>query len=213
MIYFKLLIETVLEVWGVASLASFVAYKRHSYGAVRWEDGFYVLAMRMVSLGSKLMPTLKKKLNIWWADNTIRYEHGLDNKEVLALVKQFEGHPYETPSLLNYNVDIIENSVIRIDISAVGLSSKYKHITNDEIRNIAHNIIQNFYMETRNTRIDVYIHIATPERLYFEIPLSCRGRKIIEQTSTSVSEKNDSKNTDVIEETIDLFEDIGRDIK
>ena len=49
--------------------------------------------------------------------------------------------------------------------------------------------------------------------LYFEIPLSCRGRKIIEQTSISVSEKTDSKNTDVMEETIDLFEDIGRDIK
>lgn len=211
MIYIKLLIETALEVWGMASIASFVAYKRHSYGAVRWEDGFYVLGMRIISLVSKIIPPLKKKVNIWWADNTIRYEQGLDNKEILALVKQFKGHPYETPSLVNYNVDIVKNSVIQIDISAVGLSSKYKHATNDEVRDIAHNIIQNFYMETRNTRIDVYIHIATPERLYFEIPLSYRGRKIIEQTSTSVSEKDDSKNTDVMEEIIDLFEDLGSD--
>lgn len=213
MINVKLFIETALEIWGMASIASFVAYKRHSYGAVRWEDGFYVLGMRIISLVSKIIPPLKKKVNIWWADNTIRYERVPDSREVLEIVKRLDGHPYETPSLFKYDVDIVKDSVIRVDIHAVDLVSKYNTANYSTIHDIAHNVIQNYYMETRNMQVDVDISIATPQRLYFEIPLSNRGRKILEQNHTPLSEQSTQENSDFMEAEINLFEDSSGDIQ
>lgn len=201
-------IEIFLEACGFMCIIGFIAYKRHMYGALRWEDGFYALAMGLIALFSKLIPVIRNKVDIWWSDNTIKYERNLDIREVLEVVKKLENHPYETPTLANYNVDIVGESVMHVDIKAVGVVDKYAQIPNETIKEISYNTIQNFFMETRNIQVEVYILVATPNRLYFEIPLSDRGRKNIEKKIASLpKDENKFDKSDLMEEEISLFDD------
>lgn len=128
-------------------------------------------------------------------------ERILSNAEVLELVQKFKNSPYIVPSLFKY----IPNSlgVLWLDIKAVGLVPLYQGLTRSDICEMAENIIQNFYMETRGTCVNIFIKVASPTRLYFAIPLSVEGEKYLEKQVEEPPQIPDNYE-DV---TIDLFEE------
>lgn len=128
-------------------------------------------------------------------------ERILSNAEVLELVQKFKNSPYIVPSLFKY----IPNSlgVLWLDIKAVGLVPLYQGLTRSDICEMAENIIQNFYMETRGTCVNIFIKVASPTRLYLAIPLSVEGEKYLEKQVEEPPQIPDNYE-DV---TIDLFEE------
>ena len=126
-------------------------------------------------------------------------ERILSNAEVLELVQKFKNSPYIVPSVANY----IQNSlgILWLDIKAVGLAPRYQSFVRADICNMADNIIQNFYMETRGIGVKIFIKVASPTRLYFAIPLSVEGEKYLEKQA---QEQPQDSYEDV---TFDLFEE------
>lgn len=128
----------------------------------------------------------------------------LQIKEQLELVARFYMHPYDTPVLVSYIPNI--NGISWFDISAPSLISHYKELGFKGIVNIATNIIQTFYMETRNIKVYLFIKIATPTRLCFAIALSEEGRNFLEKQCADVYvDENIIDTVSPLEEEIDLF--------
>ena len=83
----------------------------------------------------------------------------------------------------------------------MGLVQLYQGLTRSDICEMAENIIQNFYMETRGIGVKIFIKVASPTRLYFAIPLSVEGEKYLEKQA---QEQPQDSYEDV---TFDLFEE------
>lgn len=134
-------------------------------------------------------------------EKLVHAERILSNAEVLELVQKFKNSPYIVPSVANY----IQNSlgILWLDIKAVGLVPLYQGLTRSDICEMAENIIQNFYMETRGIGVKIFIKVASPTRLYFAIPLSVEGEKYLEKQAQEQPQIQDSYE-DV---TFDLFEE------
>lgn len=128
-------------------------------------------------------------------------ERILSKAEVLELIQKFKNSPYIVPSLFNY----IPNSlgVLWLDIKAVGLEPRFQFLGRNGICDMANNIIQNFYMETRGICVKVFIKVASPTRLYLAIPLSVEGEKYLEKQVQEQPQIQDSYE-DV---TFDLFKE------
>lgn len=128
-------------------------------------------------------------------------ERILSNAEVLELVQKFKNSPYIVPSQGDYIPNY--QGILWLDIKAVGLVPLYQGLTRGDICEMAENIIQNFYMETRGIRVKVFIKVASQTRLYFAIPLSVEGEKYLEKQAQEQPQIQDSYE-DV---TFDLFEE------
>lgn len=143
----------------------------------------------------------------------------LIHEEILELVKRLENNPFMTPALAQYIPN--ENGIMWVDIRAVKLIAKYKDLTKKELYKMLYHIIQNFYMEKRNTQVCLYIKVATPNRLYFAVALSEEGKEFLEKQEALQNSKTETptvhkplkeevpplKNTstDFSEKEIDLF--------
>lgn len=128
-------------------------------------------------------------------------EYILSNAEVLELLQKFKNSPYIVPSVANYTQNSL--GILWLDIKAVGLVPLYQGLTRSDICEMAENIIQNFYMETRGIGVKIFIKVASPTRLYFAIPLSVEGEKYLEKQAQEQPQIQDSYE-DV---TFDLFEE------
>ena len=132
----------------------------------------------------------------------------LSDCEVLALVKRLDGHPYDTPTLISYIPN--SNGVSYYEIGAVGLVEKYKGLTVSELAQLILHVIRNFFMETRNIQVWIYLIVVSPTRLRFAVALSEEGRRILElqlQRSDSACVNTDSGSSvieeEILEETAD----------
>lgn len=128
-------------------------------------------------------------------------EYILSNAEVLELVQKFKNSPYIVPAQDGYTPN--HQGILWLDIKAVGLAPRYQSLAKEDICNMAENIIQNFYMETRGIGVKIFIKVASPTRLYFAIPLSVEGEKYLEKQAQEQPQIQDSYE-DV---TFDLFEE------
>lgn len=112
-------------------------------------------------------------------EKLIKTELMLSNAEALELVQKFKNSPYIVPSLFNYIRNV--QGVLSLDIKAVGLALRYQSFGRKDICDMAENIIQNFYMESRETSVRIFIKVASPTRLYFAIPLNMEAEKYLEK--------------------------------
>lgn len=121
-----------------------------------------------------------------YPDTVINTSLIFSNEEMLGLVKSLDGHPYDTPSLENYIPEY--RGAMWIDISAVGLVSKYKGLTNRQIQEMAERVIQNFFMETRSTKkkVEIRFLVVTSTRLYFAVPLSVDGKRYLDKQTEAL---------------------------
>ncbi len=107
----------------------------------------------------------------------------LTDQEVLDLVDTLRDHPFDTPALVSYTPNI--NGVSWIDINAIGLTERYKDISNEQTEKICRNIIGNYFMRTRGCQVKFYIRVVTPTRLYFAVPLSEDGKHFLDKQEMS----------------------------
>lgn len=136
----------------------------------------------------------------------------LTNEEVLELVESFHMHPYDTPSLISYTPNI--NGVAWYSIEALRLTDAYSTLTNAELSKMCYHKIRNYIMETRGIQVPIYIKVATPTQLYFAIPLSAYGEKLLSKQSQETTPVSKVNNAPVLkEEVIDIFEDLDGDKK
>lgn len=214
---FSTIISTISILWTVISLIGYVLYKNREE-INSWEDG----VKRIMTIGFNWFYEEATRQNE--EKNLLNTSLMLTNTEVLELVKNFDKHPYETPTIYSYNPN--SYGVAWYDIHALGLSPAYTGLSNEQIKQMAEFVIQNYFMYTRNTQIPIYILATSPTRLFFAIPLSENGQLFLEKqrqpaathncSSICLSSSkglNPSMNTDSsidsdsLEEEINLFED------
>ena len=134
----------------------------------------------------------------------------LTNEEVLELVKCFNMHPYETPALYKYDMDV--NGASWYHIEALKLTDKYSKLDNAELSKMCCHIIENYIMKTRGIQVPIYIKVATPTQLYFAIPLSKYGEELLHKQSEKNAPVPKINNPSILDETvIDIFDDLDGD--
>ena len=191
------IIDVLAYIWTFISVTGFAIYKLDD-NIETWEDGIKELLTHAVKslFSSDEQQDDKRQIN-----QTVY----LSNEEVLDLVKQFDNHPFDTPSLADFF--IAPDGVMQIFISSLGLIPKYVDMTNEDIREMAYKIIQNYYMDTRQCQIPVYIGVATPKRLQIGIPLSQYAQaKVQKQQQNTLAPTITPQTIDTLEEVIE-FED------
>ena len=209
----SIIISIVSILWLVISLIGYVLYKtREEINS--WECGVkWILTAGFNWLYEEATGQHEER-------NLLNTSLMLSNDEVLQLVKNFDKHPYETPTLSSYNPN--SYGIAWYDIYTLGLSPVYAGLTNDQIKQMAKYVIQNYFMNTRNIQVSIYIQIASPIRLYFAIPLSENGQLFLEKQRRSISSSigldsyrnsnpfaslDSSIDSDSLEEEINIFED------
>ncbi|CDC07484.1 putative uncharacterized protein [Lachnospiraceae bacterium CAG:364] len=208
-------IGIIIFLWGFMYFAGFIFCKTGHAKSI--EEGIAVFLVTMAEewkgifrflfkIFRPLFHFLYEAIYEGWTGQPLpeKLEHTeriLSKAEVLELVQKFKNSPYIVPSLFNY----IPNSlgVLWLDIKAVGLESRFQSLGRNGICDMAENIIQNFYMETRGTCVNIFIKVASPTRLYFAIPLSVEGEKYLEKQVQEQPQIQDCYE-DV---TFDLFEE------
>lgn len=136
----------------------------------------------------------------------------LTDEEILELVKSFDMHPYDTPTLSNY--DPGTNGVSWYNIEAIKLTDTYSNLTHAQLSKMCYHKIENYIMETRGIKVPVYIKVATPTQLYFVIPLSKHVEKLLSKQSQENTPVPKTNNSPILEETvIDIFNDSDGDKK
>lgn len=191
--------------WGLM-IMGYVAYK---LGFVKssWEDGVKWIFTGTFKGLLKIVRWMKEEasgesLNDMIIDTALM----LNKQEILELVRTLEKQPYDTPTIESFTQNA--NGIMWTDVSPVGLSSEYKDIDNEMIKEITERKIQNFFMTTRERQVPLYIKVASPTRLYFAIPLSQAGQEFLEKQEQNKEKVAIPKNVpDVLEEEIDIFED------
>lgn len=133
----------------------------------------------------------------------------LRNDEEDAFTKQFEGHPYDTPLLVN---SFVQKGVAWYDFQALGFMERYEDLDRKSLIRMLEVNIQKYMRETRSMYADIYIQIATPTRFYFGIALSRHGQKEL----MKLRQMQDSLITEeapllLEEEVIDLFANLEDD--
>lgn len=198
--------------WTVISLSGFILYKYRT-GITSWEEGI----KKAITFGLDWI--CEEATGQASSDKLINPSLLLTNNEALELTQRFDGHPYDTPVLVNYTPNL--NGISWYEIQAINLISKYASLDNSGIAKIAEHIIQTYFMQSRNTQIAIYIRVATPKRLYFAIPLSVQGNSFLAKASTDIQQNLSTLNScnhipanpDVpnscgsLEEEINIFED------
>ena len=152
--------------WSITSVGSFLRYR--SGASSSWEESLKdTICCIIARIGEFFNPSVEELDNLGLA---------LTDNEPLQLVEDFEQHPYETPALASYQV---KNGLMVFDIRAVGLSSKYSSLgeNNTELAHLLRLKVYNFFMKTRNTPVHVCIRFATPTRFYFAVPFTDSARE------------------------------------
>ena len=182
--------------------SGFILYKGKVIKADSWEDSIRIMITSIYKFFYEGITGVDIQNSI--ANTSLI----LVDREILNLVKSFENHPYDTPTLALYVPN--QNGVLWVDMHAIKLASTYKDLSFTELSNMAFHIVQNYYMETRGINVNVYIKIATPTRLYFAIPLSVEGNRFLEKQHTCRDFEQLPSSDEVLEEEIDLFGDSER---
>lgn len=189
------IVYIVAVCWLVLCGMGYVFYKWEKLGS--WTEGlnFYLKGMK------KLICSFFRFFYEQWngldlQQEQIRTERILTNQEMLHLVDELNGCPYAIPSIETYIPNA--SGILWADISAVELAPSYRQIPEESIKEITGKVIQNFYMKSRETKVPLYIKVATAHRLYFAIALSERGREFLDRQEME-------KEISSPEETIDLF--------
>lgn len=211
-----LIINFICISWTIITLVGYALYKNRDE-INSWEEGI----KRIMTWGFNWFYEEATGQDI---KKNIPFFTPLTNTEVLQLVNNFAGHPYDTPVLYSYVPNL--HGISWYDIRALGLTQTYMSLSNNNIAQMAEFIIQTYFMRTRNTQITVYIRVASPIRLYFAIPLSQNGDTFLQKQSqlatanvfSSVNlgspnglnpsvDSGSSVDSDSLEEEIDIFED------
>lgn len=199
---FIMFIRNILAIWGFLSLMGFVIYKTLHLDT--WEHGLikaFSATVNFIYEGCTGKSSQEADINT----ALICYD-----KEALEIVSKLNRHPYETPSLESYIPNW--NACSWYDIGAVGLAPLYKDLENRQIAEMADKIIKNYFMETREVQVNIYIKVASPTRLHFCIPLSEEGIRFMESQSRGIPSSRTAENTsEFLEEEFDIFSDSSDD--
>lgn len=186
----------------LAAILGYVVYRFHLSDAKSWEDAAKAI---LDGMKSGIYSLYRFFTNYVPPEELINTALSLTDEEVLELIKRFDKHPYDTPTLNTYDPNV--NGISWYDLRACGLSSEYKFLSLEDIRKITLYTIQNFFMETRGLKPDVYIKVASPTRLYFAIPLCRKSRDFLENQSRELHQMPEVPSVpDIIEEEIILDE-------
>ena len=194
--------DIIIYIGFFVCVSGFILYKGQVIKADSWEDSIRIMITSVCKFFYEGITGVDIQNSI--ANTSLI----LVDREILDLVKSFENHPYDTPTLALYVPN--QNGVLWVDIHAIKLTSTYKDLSFTELSNMAFHIVQNYYMETRGINVNVYIKIATPTRLYFAIPLSVEGNRFLEKQHKCRDFEQLPSFDEVLEEEIDLFGDSGR---
>lgn len=196
------LIWDFLAISGCFLIISYIIYKLLKLPS--WEEGIEKMCTELFCCVYEALtgqPIPQKMENYYFA---------LLEDELAEIRKQLTGHPYETPGF-----DPPANSgqgYITYSFHAVGLSAAYRDVPPDELEKIIFGIIDNHYLDTRKSRVRLYNRIATPTRFSFCLPLSEKGRKVLEgQEAESRCSGKQGSIPMQLEETIDIFPESGED--
>lgn len=176
-------------------LAGALCYLLKVNGAKDWKSGIREFTVHFIKVISRIVRLLWSGLKIIlpflgravyeevshspYPDSIINSGLFLTNEEALALVAELDKHPYDTPSLSSYLPEY--GGAMWIDVSAVGLISKYHDLPKEKIGAIIEKVIQNYFMKSRNTQVRIYFLVVTATRLYFAIPLSKDGQRNLDK--------------------------------
>lgn len=196
-------IEIIIMIWGVISFFGYIFYRFLSNGKIpTWEDGIKEIFLAWGSALSSLYHFFSETIP---PEKVINTAYLLTNNEEVELVKRFENHPFETPSLKER--PIVANGIVWFDISAIGYISKYESLTYDEFSEMAMNTIQNFYYETRGLKANIQIKVASSKRLYFALAVSEEGRQFLRKQEENIENFEPIVIPEILEEEVDLFLD------
>ena len=209
----------------VVVIAGYIRFKSPKYKADSWEEGNRQILVSVISFIKKyIVPILYKIIKDfittsewlitqylkWWKKTSINKDIKdslyLSDNEYNELVKQLKDNPFVFPKLgIIYQKDF-ENGILRFDVDAIGLTSKYRDIDNKTLREIICTIIKNYYMETRNTNVSVYVTVASPIRVQIAIPLSDYGKYLLQKEVQPQMGEAENTLSDYMEEEIDFKE-------
>lgn len=193
-----LIFEAICILGFMICLISFIVYKSGKLGTKSWEETIPVMLSRCfdfcyTEITGKPVPS-----------QIINTALILAQEEVLELVKLFTDTPYLTPALYEFIPNAL--GIMWVDIRAVNLVAKYKDLQLKDRILMAYHIIQNFYMEKRGTSVNLYIKIATPQRLYFAVALSEEGYQFLEKQRLANEQIEKPSIVDAsLEEDVELF--------
>ena len=197
--------DIFLILWFAVTLSSFIVYKLKIYNFYSWED-----ALKFCTIG--LIQGFCKSIKSIWDYGTgktsskdiIKNNLSLTNQEVIELVKR-SSCVYEFPTLIKFNILI---NYINIEFTAIGLVDKYKECSCNVLREIIKNIVQTYYHEIRGSGIDVFVSVATANRVCIEIPLSESAREYLEKKDTVLSQQDNAPYYDTLEEEIECTNEL-----
>lgn len=203
---FTYFIANILNIYAFILTGGYVAYKFGMVEAKTWEEG----VKKFLTLGFHIIYKIycfayTELTGKEVSGNSVDVALILTDDEVLELVNTLDGHLYDTPALTGGQHN--NNGIAYYNISAVGLTSHYEGMDNDQIAKIATHKIHNYYLRTRKRPADIHILVATPKRLYFAIPLSEEGRKSLEKQALDITTKNNAENRKPLTEEIKLPKD------
>ena len=178
-------------------------YKKGKCNTTSWEEGIKMVYKSIVSLISNFISWCLSSTPPDKAINTILC---LQDFEYLEILNRLREHPFDTPTLLGFYQDF-NNHVLKIEVSAVCLVSKYKDISNSMIEEIVTNLVQTYYLETRKCKVDVFLPVVSPKYICIAIPLSSYGKEILMEKQASSKEYAPDNRSILLEEEVNIFED------
>lgn len=159
-----------------------------------------------VAIGKNIMHCATEIVNTANGKDLLKYQ--IDNSLILQadeednFTERFAGHPYDTPSFVNSQ---IQEGVSWYEIQAIRLVSRYENLSPQNLTRMAEKIIQKYMKNTRKTNVDIFVKIATPTRLYFGIALSMQGQKVLLKERQNQASVMIEDAPPPLEEAIDLF--------
>lgn len=184
----------------ILSIIGYAVYKSESSSADTWEKG--IISALTFGFNALYEEFTGQRIPAKIVDSALI----LTNQEALELTRRFANHPYDTPRLESYTPNA--NGILWCDIRAVRPTPQYSDLTYREKQEMAFNTIQTFYMEVRNTQVEIDLKIVSPTRLYFAIPLSEEGKAfLLKQHEANKQPEIYEQSFDILEETIDFAEE------
>ncbi|MBE5943056.1 MAG: hypothetical protein E7264_11045 [Lachnospiraceae bacterium] len=211
---------------GIIAILGYVRYKNPKYNANTWQDGnrqviriiynllkkyVFPIVFELWRFILKLFCWLIGKYIKWWNKKNISKEVNnsliLTDKEYIEIKKRLKDNPFEFPRIGNIYLDDIMKGILRFDILAIGLVSKYKDIENTTIGEIVCSVVIDFYQETRGQPVNVYITVASPIRVQIAIALSEFGSYMLQKELAKANQCDRGILIDTLEEEIDIPEE------
>lgn len=209
----------------IVAIAGYIRYKSPKYKADSWAEGnrqvlrlvgsfikkniapiLYKILLKIKQWGEQL----SRKFSVWWQVHSLSKENDnslfLSEKEYSELIRLLKESLLEFPKLGCIYKDDFLKGILRFDIHAIGLISKYRDIENNILKEILCTIIVNYYMETRNKYVCVFVPVASPIRVQIAIPLSEYGNYLLQKETQSTADEIKNTSSDLLEEEIDLDE-------